>query len=140
MSLELKLELTNSEDASLFIKGALLAKGIETQTHHLHHTAKANHVALIEKISGKVHHVKFAKEPFYSFGYYFKQFPHEHGDSLDEEVVESLKDDDVIYFAYPDIIYKIEKSYFIQPQLWRDTKRGTKTCSFPINNMEVFAR
>jgi len=123
--------ISNSVDAAKLITEELHESGIEVERQFTHHTKQGAHVNLIDKKSGQVHHVKFSKEPFYAFGRIF-DYGDMQGDSLDEKVVDSLKDDDRLYFAYPTKIYTCSLKDFTSWNLWRDTKHGTKTCSYAL--------
>ena len=133
------LAFSSTENACDFIQAKLREQGIETERVHTHHTRDGIHINLIEKNTNKTHHVKFSKEPFHAFGYFFKAWKGEKGDSLDDSVLETLQDTDVLYFAYPDKILKTEKERFVQPKLYRKNNKGILTCSFALSDMEVFA-
>ena len=134
----LNSEIQNSDDASNIIIGFLAKKGIEVEKVFTHRNKSGSHINLIDKKNNMTYHVKFATEPFFTFGTYFPEYKGEVGETLDEKVINNLKSNDVLFFAYPQRILKCTVGEFVKPNLWRITKSGTKTCSFPLVNLEEF--
>ena len=133
----MSFEIKNAIEAGNFIQKILTDNGIKTEWQYDKHKY-GTHINLIDTERNQIHHIKFVREPFRYFGKYFPQYKGELGDSLEENFVDSLRDDDWIYFCYPNKILRVKKKDFIKPQLWRDTNHGAKTCSFPLYAMDVF--
>jgi len=131
-------QIHSSTDASRIVTDELGKKNIKVQSFFTHKTINGVHIDLIDELNKIKYHIKFAKEPFITFGNYFPQYKDEYGETLDESVLDKLNDNDVLLFAYPDKILMCIKKEFIKPNLWRMTKYGIKTCSFPLCNLEVF--
>ena len=71
------------------------------------------HIDIIEKDTGKKHHIKFALESFHKFSEFFNTDEGE-GETLDKEVLDKLKDEDFLYFGYPDKILFTTKKEFVR--------------------------
>ena len=100
------MTFNNSKDVADFIQHDLESRGIEVQRSFTHHNPKSAHVNLIEKATGKCHHIKFATEPFHAFKHYFGMVSiGDKGETLDENVLSALEDNDVLYFKVGQQIY-----------------------------------
>ena len=129
----------NSKDVADFIQRDLESRGIEVQRSFTHHNPKSAHVNLIEKATGKCHHIKFATEPFHAFKHYFGNLSKgDKGETLDENVLSALENSDILYFGYPDKIYNCTKEEFTRPRLTRTMKNGISVYSFPIICLEMY--
>ena len=130
---------TNSKDVADYVENDLRNRGIECQRSFTHHNPKSAHINLIEKSTGRCHHIKFAKEPFHAFKHYFGKISKgDKGETLDERVLDSLEENDMLYFGYPDKIYNCLKKEFTGARLSRTMKSGINVFSFPIECLELF--
>ena len=133
------MTFTNSKEVADYIENHLEERGIEVQRSFTHHNPKSAHINLIEKSTGKCHHIKFATEPFHAFKHYFGRMSiGDKGETLDEKVLDSLNDYDMLYFGYPDKIYNCLKKEFTGARLFRTMKSGINVFSFPIECLEMF--
>jgi hypothetical protein len=100
---------------------------------------KFAHFYFTELVSKRKHYIKHVNTPFMTFGKQFREFHSTIGETLDLEVLQLLKDDDIIYFAYPNAIYQIRTEKIREHMRDRinDTD-GSKTVSFPICLLERF--
>ena len=94
------------------------------------------HIDLTEIDTGKKHHIKFALESFHKFSEFFNTDEGE-GETLDRGVLDKLKDEDILYFGYPEKIYFTTKKEFTRRKLWRKMTNGIEVCSYPIKNLEM---
>ena len=131
--------LKNSVEAGEMVQALLANKDVQTTalTHQI--GGGRVHVELIDINSHVSHYIKYSKTPFLKFGSFFKQWKGEHGDSLNDKVVQHLESNTVLYFAYPDRIYTVTLEKFIEPSLIRTTSWGDITWSFPLSAMDMFA-
>ena len=130
--------IQNSKEAGEIVHSILANSGDPCTEYVRKRTGRAKHIELISKHNHRVHYVKYSKEPFRQFGFFFPEYRGDVGDSLDDDVIQNLGYRDTIYFAYPDKICRVEVRDFIKPKLTRKTKRGVITWSFPIGLMETF--
>ena len=131
-------EIRNIVDAKSTVSTILLLSGIELDRGHAAHgrAGMYSHFYSID-IKGRKHWIKFDRENFLTFGKHFPENEGKLGETIDKEVVDDLKDDDIIYFAKPDRIY------FIKVKTIRDSCRDrinntdkSTTVSFPIELLE----
>ena len=94
------------------------------------------HIDVIEKDTGKKHHIKFALESFHKFSEFFNTDEGE-GETLDKAVLDKLDPNDYVYFGYPDKILFTTKEEFVRRKLWRKMKDGTEVCSYPVKNLDT---
>lgn len=134
-----KFPITNIVQAKSAVSTILRMRGIELDGGHASHirTGLCAHYFYSEPKSGRKHYIKFGREPFGTFGKSFREFSNTIGETIDSEVLEMLKTEDVLYFAYPSAVY------FIQVKRIKDSGRdrinetdGAKTISFPISMLE----
>ena len=130
--------IQNSKEAGEIVKVLLANSGNPCTEYVRKRAGRARHIELISKHNNRVHYVKYSKEPFIQFGFFFPEYRGDMGDSLDDDVVQNLAYNDTLYFAYPDKIYKVEMRDFIKPKLTRQTRGGVTTWSFPISLMDTF--
>lgn len=107
--------------------------------HPSHVNTNGSHINLIDH-TGQIFHVKFANETFHKFGEFYSDYDSEEGESIDKSVIDSLKDNDLVFFAQPDIIRKclvedIKKYGFIRENI-ADNK--TMTYSIALSRLEIF--
>ena len=109
---------------------------VEVNHNYSNMGTTGRHIDIIERDTRIKHHIKFALESFHKFSEFFDTDEGE-GETLDKEVLDKLKDEDFLYFGYPDKIYFTTKKEFTRRKLWRKMKNGIEVCSYPIKNLEV---
>jgi len=144
-SLELVISLTSTDerfhctsisDAAGCVRNIL--ESTDIQIEEMIHTNKGKHRDLIEKMTGIIHHVKFAREPFRAFGYYFPQFKGLQGESLNADILRKLPEDSVLWFALSDGLYNVRIGDFLSEDLTRTIRKNnyeTTTYSYPLEKM-----
>lgn len=135
-----ELGIISARDAAFVVAKLLRDIGFEIGKHKTHFNTNGNHFELVNQRSGKIYHIKFAREFFLSFGKIFRQYDGEVGDTLDEIILKDLKDNDELIFAYPTMIYCISVEKFREFALSRtnDRDKDVKTLSIPISKLERF--
>lgn len=96
------------------------------------------HYRLVNERSGTIHHVKFAREFFHKLGKSFPEWDGLEGETMDDEVIKQLKNEDTIYFANQERIYSIFVDEFKVKAQTRTTRSGLKSWSIPVKELEVF--
>jgi hypothetical protein len=131
------MTIQNSKEASEIILNLLQKQNIKSV--FTHHNPSGSHVNLIQptEIGNIIHHVKFAREPYLTFGYFFKQYKSKYGDSLDEKALDELPNSSILYFAFPNKIYKVAKDDFKRLNLKRKNNSNVWTYSYPLQKMEL---
>ena len=109
---------------------------VEINHNYSNKGSVGKHIDIIEKDTGKKHHIKFALESFHKFSQFFNTDEGE-GETLDKEVLDKLREGDILYFGYPDKILFTTKKEFIRRNLWRKMNNGVEVCSYPIKNLEI---
>lgn len=132
------MKLNNTEEAATYIELQLLNDGIKTRLEPSYTKDGALHLNLIDDANGIFYHIKFNREAFLTFGNYFPGYGTSLGDTLNDEVVQKLPDNTILFFCYPERIYKVTFKEFIKPKLIRDTKQGAKTWAYPLDYMEIW--
>lgn len=129
--------IQNSKEASEIVQSILRVGNITSV--FTHHNPSGSHVDLIQQtdFGNIIHHVKFSREPFLTFGHIFKQYKGRYGDSLDEKALDELPNSSILYFAFPRNIYKVEKTEFERLNLKRKKSDGVITYSYPLDMMEI---
>ncbi len=110
----------------------------DIQIEEMIHTNKGKHRDLIEKMTGIIHHVKFAREPFRAFGYYFPEFKGLQGESLNADIVHKLPPDSLLWFVLSDSLYNVRIADFLSEDLTRTIRKNnyeTMTYSYPLVKM-----
>ena len=136
-----QLGIKSAKEAATIISKLLRDIGFEISAPHLDHfNPNGQHVNLSNERTGKQYHVKFCSEPFYSFGKIFRQYEGQIGETLDAVILENLRDEDTIFFAYPDTIYAIDVDEFRANALSRtnDKDADTHTLSIPMKLLRRF--
>ncbi len=136
-----KIHIKNVKQASWIIEIMLKNNGINTVKHPIHHNPNGQHVYLkCTEQFDVTYHIKFATEFFMSFGDIFRQYKGQVGETLDKEIVDKLRDTDVLFFAYPDKIYYCSVSTFREFAMQRanDADGGKITLSVPIRILQRF--
>jgi len=134
------MKIKSARNAAFILEKLLANLNIETSKHPIHFNPNGAHTQLRNKRNGKRYHIKFCKEPFYSFGKIFRQYAGQVGETLDFKILEDLKPEDQLFFCYPDKIYSILVSDFNENALLRTNDRDsdTKTLSIPIKLLNRF--
>lgn len=137
---EQKLHLRNVKEAAWKIERILASIGIETVKHPIHKNSNGMHIRLKNSKTGKIYHIKFATEPFKSFGDVFRVYKGLVGETIDQDAIEDLKPDDDLFFCYPTVIYRISVQEYRERAMSRpnDADGGTITLSIPMNILERF--
>lgn len=131
--------INSAREASQIIKKLFYKVNIQTIYHKTHFNPNGNHIRLRNVNSGTIYHIKFAREPFMSFGKIFRQHDGKIGETIDEEAIKDLKNTDVLMFSYPDYIYEIGVQEFREQGLSRLNDRdGSMTLSIPISSLKRF--
>ena len=135
-----KLSIHNVKQAAWIIERILINNGVQTVKHPTHKNPNGLHVYLKSLEYDITYHIKFAREPFMTFGYMFRQYAGQIGETLDKEILDDLKDTDVLFFAYPDKIYYCSVSTFREFAMQRvnDADNGKATLSIPMTKLMRF--
>lgn len=135
-----QIHCLSAKQASRIIEIVLKNNGIDCVKHPIHHNENGIHVYLKNIKDDVTYHIKYATSPFMTFGYVFRQYQGEIGETLDKEVIDSLKDSDVLFFAQPNKIYYCSVSKFKEFMLQRpnDKSQGKITYSVPMKILERF--
>jgi len=135
-----RIQINSAKDAASLVERVLASLNIETHKHPIHHNKSGTHIYLKNVKTGKVYHIKFAREPFITFGYIFRQHKGKVGETLDKEVVDSLQEFDELIFAYPHAIYCCSVGKFREHALQRvnDADNYKVTLSVPIDILDSF--
>lgn len=136
------MRFSNSKNAAVFIKRLLEIEGKEIELIHMDRDQKSLHIDLIEKNKEgwriKTHHVKFSKDVFNYFGFYFKKWEGLTGETLNDQVIKRLPDDTVLYFAYQDEIRKMTLKDFKSYDLTRIAKNNQLLHHVPFDDLEIY--
>lgn len=132
------LQIDNIIQAKSIVSTLLRQSGLELDQGHACHIRLGMYAHFFYKDnSGRKHYIKFDRENFMSFGQQFREYNCTIGETIDKEVLDSLEDNDIIYFAKPDRVY------FIKVKTIRDSCRDrindtdkSQTVSFPIKLLE----
>lgn len=129
--------IQNSKEASEIISNILQKQNVKAV--FTHHNPSGSHIDLIQptELGNLIHHIKFAREPYLTFGHAFKQYKGQYGDSLDEVALDELPNSSILYFAFPNKIYRVDKSDFERLHLKRKNSNGIWTYSYPLSMMEL---
>lgn len=133
------LQISNIVDAKNIIGTELRKAGLEIFGKSGHQKlGMYSHFYFIEVKTGRKHWIKFDKENFLSLGKQFREL-NTIGETIDKDVIDGLKDDDIVYFAKPDRIYFISVKTIREQSRNRinDTDLAT-TLSFPIKLLTRF--
>jgi len=113
----------NAKQASDFIKRVLeVREKIIVRIHHMP-TGKALHMNLIQELGDnipdnlvktRIHHVKFTKRHYETFGFKFPKWSGEMGESINKEIIDVLPENSIIYFVMPDSIWTITRKDMLE--------------------------
>lgn len=135
-----QLHLRNVKEAAWKIERILADLNIETVKHPIHKNSNGMHIRLKNVRTGKIYHIKYATEPFKSFGQVFRVYARLVGETIDQDAISDLADTDELYFCYPGGIYHISVGEYRMRAMSRpnDADGGTITLSVPMNILERF--
>ena len=107
----------NAKQASEYIKRVLeVREKIIVRIHH-YRIGKALHMNLIQELSDgktRIHHVKFTKRHYETFGFKFPKWSGEMGESINADVIDALPENSIIYFVMPDSIWTITRKDMLE--------------------------
>ena len=136
------MRFSNSKNVAIFVKRLLELEGKKIELLHMDRDQKSLHIDLIEKNKEgfriKTHHVKFSKDVFNYFGFYFKKWEGLTGETLNDQVIKRLPDDTVLYFGYQDEIRKMTLKDFKDYNLTRIAKNNQLLHHVPFDDLDIF--
>ena len=107
----------DAKQASEFIKRVLEVRHkIIVRLHH-YRIGKSLHMNLIEDQSDgktRIHHVKFTRKHYETFGFRFTKWSGEMGESINKDVIDTLPENSIIYFVMPDSIWTITRKDMLE--------------------------
>ena len=139
----------NAKQAADFIKRVLeVREKIIVRIHHMP-LGKALHMNLIETFDTiktqsqsvdktRIHHIKFTKRHYETFGFKFPKWSGEMGESINKDIIDVLPENSIIYFVMPDSIWTItRKDILAYNCLWyiKDVK---PVYSIPLSALKEF--
>ena len=134
------MRFINSINVAEHIKRILEYEGAKIQMIHTDRDKRSLHIDLLETEKDKTitHHVKFSKELFNSFGYYFPEYTGQKGETLNETVIRRLPENTILYFGYHAEIRSITLKEFLAYDLSRIAKSGQVLHSMPFDDIPIF--
>ena len=132
----------NAKQASEYIKRVLeVREKIIVRIHHMP-TGKALHMNLIETYATseytRIHHVKFTKRHYESFGFKFPKWSGEMGESINKEIIDVLPENSIIYFVMPDSIWTITRKDLLEYNCLWYIKDVKPVYSVPLSALKEF--
>ena len=113
---------------------------IITQVHH-QPTERALHMNLIEKLENnntRIHHIKFTRNHYHTFGVRFPKWNDEEGESINKEIIDNLADNSIIYFVMPDSIWTITRKEIVDYDCQWLFKDVRPVYSVPLSALKEF--
>ena len=131
----------NAKQASEFIKRVLEVRHkIIVRLHH-NPTEKSLHMNLIEEQSDgktRIHHVKFTRRHYETFGFKFPRYSGQMGESINKEIIDTLQENAIIYFVMPDSIWKITRKDMLECDCQWTPEHRTPVYSIPLSALTEF--
>jgi len=131
----------NAKHSANFIKSVLEKKEkIIVQIHH-NPTERSLHMNLVQTLTDgktRIHHIKFTKTHYHTFGVRFPKWSGEEGESINKEIIDSLPENSIIYFVMPTEIYKITRKDILQYNCLWYIKDVRPVYSVPLSALEPF--
>lgn len=84
-----------------------------------------------------VYHIKFSKEPFYTFHKFFPKYK-EDAETINKDILDTLTDDDVIIFAYPKGIRYSDVRTIKKLNLIYNQRNGETVYCVPLSKLTEF--
>lgn len=137
---EYRINIHSVEQAASLIERKLANMGIDTHKHPTARHENGKHVYLKNRKDFVTYYIKFATAPFLKFGDYFRQYKGQVGDSMNQDRINELQDNDVLFFAQPHYIYYCSVAHFKEFALVRpnDKSQGKLVMSIAISKLERF--
>ena len=131
----------NAKHSANFIKMVLEKKmKIIVQIQH-RPTERSLHMNLIQTLPDgkiKIHHIKFTKTHYHTFGVRFPQWKGEEGESINKEIVDELPEDSIIYFVMEREIYTITRKEMLDLDCQWLIKDVRPVYSVPLSLLKPF--
>jgi len=101
------MDFQNAKQVAYFIKSeyAKLDRPLFFQPNFKN--PDGQHMRLIDQENRKIFHVKFARERFHKFSIMYPSSGSGEGESISNEVIKDLKDNDLIFFGNPQEILTV---------------------------------
>ena len=96
---------------------------------------------LIETLSDgktRIHHVKFTKRHYETFGFKFPKWSGEMGESINKEIIDVLPENSLIYFVMQKEIYKITRKLLLEYNCLWYIKNVRPVYSVPLSALTPF--
>ena len=93
-----------------------------------------------EQSDGKtrIHHVKFTRRHYETFGFKFPQYSGQMGESINKEIIDTLPENSIIYFVMPDSIWKITRKDILEYNCLWYIKDVKPVYSIPLSALTEF--